>query len=235
MFSLPIKLNTSFIKSLKPKREHKQWYTCYSRIYSHSINLCRTPRLPWSFKFKVEVSFPLSSFRTTSYTPASFLEIWQRKEKPDSAVKTTTDDQYNFDIHLKRQAFSSSKGAAETHIWRKSKKADGQTTGRLKQKHSQAKRQNQMWPLAGDDNRKLSPDFYSSPDYAVGIVCCVCWGAALKWDTCDIMFIYRGSGYLRGRYVTESHTDRCLETIQASGWTLRRRMEKRVRCEMRED
>lgn len=92
-------------------------------MYSNSIYLCRTPRLPWSFKFKVEVSFPLSSFRTTSYTPASFLEIWQRAGKPDSAVKTTTDEQYDFYIHLKRQAFSSSKGAAETHIWRKSKKS----------------------------------------------------------------------------------------------------------------
>lgn len=45
------------------------------------LSVCVTPNSPWSVRFKVDVSFPLSSFRTTSYTPESFLEICPREQE----------------------------------------------------------------------------------------------------------------------------------------------------------
>lgn len=129
---LPIKLKTSFIKSLKPRREFisNDIFVTFRRW---SFMLVRdSASLPWSVKFNVEVSFPLSSFRTTSYTPESFLEIWQREQERQIRSSRQQQTRNMICIHLKRQAFSSAMDAAEnTYMTQEQKSQNRQTNKHL--------------------------------------------------------------------------------------------------------
>lgn len=110
-------------------------------------------RLLWFVRFSVEVSFPLSSFRTTSYTPESFLEIWQRqKYKSNWVTKPQTRPRFA-NVIWKAKLFSSAKDAAETRIWHRSKKANRQTnmtwSSILRQN---GKTRGGHWPMTTTDN-----------------------------------------------------------------------------------
>lgn len=107
------------------------------------LSFCVTPNSPWSVRFKVEVSFPLSSFRTTSYTPESFLEICPREREQQVQAHNNTGLGLGFVFIWTGKLSLLLRMLQITHKYdAKSKKADRQTD-RWKQKHSQAGRQNQ--------------------------------------------------------------------------------------------
>lgn len=152
---LPIKLKTSFIKSLKPGRKYIKWYICCIwNIWDNCLSLCVTMQgyLGLSSSMWMCLFLCHPSEQPHTHQHPSWKSVRESRNVRVS-LKNNTGQRTWFCIHLTRQAFSSAMGAAENTYMTQKQKSQQTNKDNVKQKHSQAERQNQKWPLAHDDNR----------------------------------------------------------------------------------
>lgn len=151
---LPIKLKTSFIKSLKPRGEYMSLYICYSWEVTGYLCVwfCELTLIRQIQRGRVLSSVVLQN--NLIHTRILLGNLTERAGAADSVIKTTPDKEYDLKSSEKA-SFLFCYGCCRKHVYdAKSKKANRQTNkDQLKLKHSQAERQNQKRPLAHDDNR----------------------------------------------------------------------------------